>query len=39
MQMSFDTRDSSVTTCTLTLTDFNLFSSPIQEDTSRFELL
>ena len=39
MQMSSDTRDSSVTTCTLTVTDFNLFSSAIQEDTSRFELL
>ena len=33
MQVSSDTRDSSVTTCTLTVTDFNLFSSAIQEDT------
>ena len=38
MQMSFDTRDSSVTTCTLTVTDFNLFSCAIQEDTNQFEL-
>ena len=38
MQMSIDTRDSSVTTCTLTVTDFNLFSCAIQEDTNQFEL-
>ena len=38
MQMSIDRRDSSVTTCTLTVTDFNLFSSAIQEDTNQFEL-
>ena len=36
--MSIDRRDSSVTTCTLTVTDFNLFSSAIQEDTNQFEL-
>ena len=35
--MSSDTRDSSVTTCTLTVTDFNLFSCAIQEDTNQFE--
>ena len=39
MQMSSDTRDSSVTTCTLTVTDFNLFSSAVQEETNPFELL
>ena len=38
IQMSIDTRDSSVTTCTLTVTDFNLFSCAVQEDTNQFEL-
>ena len=36
--MSSDTRDSSVTTCTLTVTDFSLFSCAIQEDPNQFEL-